>query len=145
MTADAMAPCVARASAVMMLTLQDKRTLVFNEEGFQMPTPSQGWEMLENGNIFLFLNTLRPRQNGRRFADDSCKSLFWDENGWISTKMSLNFVTKGPMNNIPALFQIMAWRRAGDEPLSEPMLVSLPTHICATRPQWVKISLTQGL
>ena len=48
------------------------------------------------------------------------------------------FVPKGPINNIPALVQIMAWRRSGDKPLSEPVMVSLPTHICATRPQWVK-------
>ena len=37
----------------------------------------------------------------------------------------------------PTLFQIMAWRRPGDKPLSEPMMVRLPTHICVTRPQWV--------
>ena len=34
-------------------------------------------------------------------------------------------------------FQIMAWRRPGDKPLSEPMVVSLLMHICITRPQWV--------
>ena len=32
----------------------------------------------------------------------------------------------------------MAWRRPGDKPLSEPMVVRLLTHICVTRPQWVK-------
>ena len=31
----------------------------------------------------------------------------------------------------------MAWRRPGDKPLSEAMMVSLLTHICITRPQWV--------
>ena len=31
----------------------------------------------------------------------------------------------------------MAWRRSGDKPLSEPMMVRLPMHICITRPQWV--------
>ena len=31
----------------------------------------------------------------------------------------------------------MAWRRPGDKPLSEPMMVSLPTYICVARPQWV--------
>ena len=62
---------------------------------------------------------------------------FLNENVWISIKVSLNFVTKGPINNIPALGQIMAWRRPGDKPLSEPMLVSLLTHICVTRPNWV--------
>ena len=42
------------------------------------------------------------------------------------------------INNIPALVQIMAWRRPGDKPLSEPIMVRLPTHICVARPQWVK-------
>ena len=32
----------------------------------------------------------------------------------------------------------MAWRRPGDKPLSEPMMVSLLTHVCVARPQWVK-------
>ena len=39
--------------------------------------------------------------------------------------------------NIPSLVQAMARRRPGDKPLSGPMLVMLPTHICVTRPQWV--------
>ena len=43
----------------------------------------------------------------------------------------------------PALVQIMAWRRPGDKPLSGPMMVRLPTHICVTRPQWVN-SFTPG-
>ena len=32
------------------------------------------------------------------------------------------FVHKGPVNNIPALVQIMAWRQPGDKALSEPMI-----------------------
>ena len=56
----------------------------------------------------------------------------------------LKFVPEGPINNIPAFIQIMAWRRAGDKPLSEPMMVSLPTHICVTRPQWVNGLLLNG-
>ena len=32
----------------------------------------------------------------------------------------------------------MAWRRPGDKPLSGPIMVRLPTHICVTRPQRVK-------
>ena len=53
-------------------------------------------------------------------------------------KFHWSFVPKGPINNIPALVQIMAWRCSVDKPLSEPMMVSLPTHICVDRPQWVK-------
>ena len=40
----------------------------------------------------------------------------------LPIKISLKFVPKGPINNIPALVQIMAWRRTGDKPLSEPMM-----------------------
>ena len=83
------------------------------------------------------INTLRPRQNGRHFADDTFKRIFVNENVRILIEISLKFVPKGPINNIPALVQIMAWRRPGDKPLSEPMMVCLPTHICVTRPQWV--------
>ena len=85
----------------------------------------------------VFLNTLRPRQNGHHFADDIFKYIFLNENVWIPITISLKFVAKGLVDNIPALVQIMAWRRAGDKPLSEPMIFSLPTHICVTRPQWV--------
>ena len=84
------------------------------------------------------VSTLRPRQNGRHFADDIFKCIFLNENAWISLKISLKFVPKVLINNIPALVQIMAWRRPGDKSLSEPMMVSLLTHICVTRPQWVK-------
>ena len=66
-----------------------------------------------------------------------------NENVRIPIKISLKFVPKGPINNNPALVQIMAWRRSGDKPLSEPMMVRLPTHICVTLPQWVKYSVTQ--
>ena len=95
------------------------------------------WLTMEQG----WLNTLRPRQNGRHFADDIFKRIFLNENILIPIQISLKFVPKGSINNIPALVQIMAWRRPGDKPLSEPMMVNLPTHICVTRPQWVKFTL----
>ena len=46
-----------------------------------------------------------------------------------------------PINNIPALVKIMAWNWTGDNTLSEPIIISLLTHICVTRPQWVNIGL----
>ena len=91
------------------------------------------------------LNSLRPRQNGRLFADDTFKCIFLNETIRISTKNSLKFVPKGLINNIAALVLIMTWRRPGDKPLSEPMMVSLPTHICVARPQWVKFSLQHAV
>ena len=100
-----------------------------------------GLRVLNNETITkTIINTLRPRQNGRHYADDIFKCIFLNENAWLSLKISLKFVPKVQINNIPALVQIMAWRRPGDKPLSEPMMVSLLTHICVTRPQWVKFT-----
>ena len=83
------------------------------------------------------VNTLRLRQNGLHFPDDVFNCVFLNENVWISNKISLKFVPKGQINHFPALVQIMAWRRTGYKPLSEPMMVILLTHVCVTLPQWV--------
>ena len=53
--------------------------------------------------ITYIVNTLRPRQNGRPSADDIFKCIFLNENVWILLKISLTFVPKSPMNNIPTL------------------------------------------
>ena len=81
------------------------------------------------------LNTLRPRQMDA-ISQTTFPNAFscLNENVWIPIKISLKFVPKCPINNIPAMVQIMAWRRPGDKPLSEPMMASLPTHICTARP-----------
>ena len=89
----------------------------------------------------VFINTLRPRQDGRHLPDDIFKCISLNENVWISIEIKLKFVSKGSIYNIPALVQIMAWRRPGDKPLSGPMIVRLPTHIYVTRPQWLKLSV----
>ena len=80
------------------------------------------------------VNTLRPRRNRCHFADDIFKCIFLNENVLNSIRISLKFIPKGPINNIPALVQIMAWHRPGDKPLSEPMMIISLTHICVTRP-----------
>ena len=91
----------------------------------------------------LFI-TLRPRQNGRHFPDDIFKCLFFNENVWISINISLRCVPKGPVTNIPALVQIIAWRWLGDKRMSEPMVFSLLTHICVTQPQWDNYDCTRA-
>ena len=85
---------------------------------------SQWWKFRQNDDIFVSvyvhgkgstrgaLNTLRPRQNVHRFADDTFKHIFLNENVRISIKISLKFVPKGPINNNPVMVQIMAWRRS---------------------------------
>ena len=59
----------------------------------------------------------------------------------LTIKISVKFVPKGPINNNPALFQVMSWCWPGDRPLSEPMMVSLVMHICVTWPEWVNSML----
>ena len=83
------------------------------------------------------INTLRPQPNGRNFPNDIFKCTFFNENVWISINVSLKFAPNVPISNIPALVQTMTWRRPAYKPLSEPMMVSLLTHICVTRPHWV--------
>ena len=59
----------------------------------------------------MSLNTLRPRQDGRRFPDDTFEHIFLKENVIILIKSSLKFVPKGLINNILALGQI--WTNDG--------------------------------
>ena len=84
------------------------------------------------------IDTLRPKQNGRHFADNIFKCIFLNGNVWILIEISLKFVPKDPINNIPALVQIMAWHWPDNKPLQESMMVWSPTHICVTRPQRIK-------
>ena len=104
---------LANLAVLCMLTL-----LVMKPEYCCKTTPVP-WLLIP----WLF-NTLRPRQNGRRFTDDTFKCIFVNEYVWIPNKISLKFVPQGRINNILSLVQIMAWRRPGDKPLSEPMMVS---------------------
>ena len=57
------------------------------------------------------------KQNGRHFPDDIFTWIFLNENVRISIKISLKFVPQGPINNIPASVQTMAWRRSDDKPM----------------------------
>ena len=70
----------------------------------------------------MFITYLPPGQNDFHLADDAFRYIFL--NGKFYIKISLKFVPKGPIDNNPALVQIMAWRRIGDKPLSESMLTS---------------------
>ena len=126
----------------MVLTLDGEITRICEELiiSYARGSSAKPYRYLHMIEICTYFNTLRPKQNGRHFADDIFKCIFLNENVRILIKISLKFVPKGPINNIPALVQIMAWRRPGDKPLSEPVMFSLLTHICITRSQWVNCS-----
>ena len=69
------------------------------------------------------VDTLRPRQNGRRFTDDTFQCIFLNENVKISIKILLKFVPKGQINNItsigsdnglaPTRRQVIIWNNDG--------------------------------
>ena len=48
--------------------------------------------------------------------------MFMNEKFFISIRISLKFVPKGPIDNNAALVQVVAWRRTGDKPFPEPIL-----------------------
>ena len=48
----------------------------------------------------LLFNPLRPRLNGRQFADDIFKYILLNENVLIAIKFSLKFISKGTVYNI---------------------------------------------
>ena len=90
----------------------------------------------------MLINTLRPGKMAAIFQTTFSHAFSWMKIYEFRKKISLTFVPKGPIENIPALVQLMAWRRPGNKPLSEPMMVVLPAHTCVTRPQWVNIMVT---
>ena len=92
---------------------------------FKEVEPNNGW-----------LTHWVQNKNCHHLADDILICIFLIEDVLISLKISLKFVPKVQVYNIPALVQIMAWRRPCDRPLSGPMMVSLLTHINVTQPQW---------
>ena len=73
------------------------------------PDPVPGrWSREIFTRAWTLIITLRPRQNGRHFADDIFNCIFLNENAGILLKISLKFFPKVQINNIPALVQMMA-------------------------------------
>ena len=100
-------------------------------------------EELNKPHLWVAMGTAQLAHWGRDktaaiFQTTFSNAFFLNENVCIPLKISLKFVPEVRINSFPALVQIMAWRRPGDKPLSEPMRVNLMTHICVTRPQWVE-------
>ena len=96
------------------------------------------WSLCPSKLVWIALTHLPLEQNGSHFAGDVFKYIFVNEKFYISINISLKFVPKGPINNIPALVRIMAFCRIGDELLSHQSWPSSLTRICGTRGRWVK-------
>ena len=81
-------------------------------------------------------NILRPRQYGRHFAHDIFKCIFvmkiYEFRSGFHWRLFLSF----------ELTILKHWCRSGDKPLSEPIMVSLLTHIFGTRTQLINVAGT---
>ena len=56
----------------------------------------------------LWVNALRPEQNGQYFADDLFKCIMLNENDCILIQIRTQFIPKGPIVNKSALVQEIA-------------------------------------
>ena len=54
------------------------------------------------------LTTLRPRQNGHHFPNDIFDCTFLNDNVYSAIKITLEVNPEGPINNTPALVQVIA-------------------------------------
>ena len=88
-----------------------------------------------------FLTHLPLDKVAAAFADDIFKRIFLNENIRIPIRLSLKLAPWCPIDNIPALREIMARHRIGTKPLSGPMLTWLTDAKCGTRGRWVKSCL----
>ena len=75
------------------------------------------------------LNTSRLIHNVRHFPDDIFRWNFVTENAWLMFHWRMLVGIQLMIFQHPDMH--------GAKPLSEPMVVSLLTHICVTRAQWV--------
>ena len=90
--------------------------------------------------VMLEINTLRPRRNEQHFADDIFKRKLFSSMKMFEFRLKFHWslFPRVQLTIFQHWVQVMAWRRIGDKPLSEPKMVRSTTHICVTRPQWVK-------
>ena len=98
-------------------SVPDSAECTCNWKTRQRCTRDQAWDW-----GFLLLTHLPLDKMAAILADNIFKCIFLPENVRISNEISLKFVPKGSIDNKLALFQVMAWCRIGDKPLSEPML-----------------------
>ena len=87
----------------------------------------------------IFVNTLKPEQNGRHLAEEYFKCIFciFNENVCISAERSPKFDSKDANDNKWSLFHVMVSCRTGAKPLPESLMIMFFCDIVHTRPWWV--------
>ena len=78
-----------------------------------------GWPFINQNSSLAHLPLDKMAPN---LADDIFMCIFMNGKFCILIRISPKFVPKVQIYNMPALVQVMAWRRTSNKPLSEPML-----------------------
>ena len=84
-------------------------------------------------------NSSPAGQFGGKMANDIFNYISFNENVWISIKMSLKFIPKGQVDNKSVLFQVMAWCHHATSHYLNQCWPSSLTHICDSPGRWVKV------
>ena len=82
-------------------------------------------ELAKQFNFTILKKNLTPlplNKMAAMLAGGIFKCIFLNENYRILIEISLMFIPRSPIDNMAALFQVMAWRHTGDKPLPEPMM-----------------------
>ena len=70
----------------------------------------------------FFINSSPPDKMATILADNIFNCIFMNENDTIPIQLSLHYVSRSPIDNKPALAQVLAWRQIGNKPLPEPVM-----------------------
>ena len=62
-------------------------------------------------------------------TDNIFKCIFLNENIRNTIQILVKFIHKSPIDDKPALVQVMAWHQTGDKPLHEPMIQFTDTYM----------------
>ena len=117
--------------------MQNTLCLCPPEETFQVPVPS-----LWNWNVSCFFKIIQATHWGRQKIDAILKTIFWNtfywmKMYWLPLKLHCNIFLMDQLTISHHWFRW--WRgRPSNKPFFEPMMIILLTHVCITRPQWVK-------
>ena len=86
-------------------------TLIYN--GFRVRTLYLAQEIYVVYVASSKSKTMEAVTKKRHFVDDIFKYIYLNENVWISIEISLKLVSKGPLNTMLVLVQILACRLVG--------------------------------
>ena len=98
-----------------------------------IPCQKHCWALwsLPKRTVFIFRHLYNEAErDSSHFTDSILKYIFLNENVWIAIEISLKFVATVSITKTPALVQIMAWCRPGDNELNNGLTLLDWNYMC---------------